>query len=275
MLAAKIRAKMAKSPENEVESLKAQLRRIEDLASKGLLRAEEAEEARTALRKRLLEALMPAEPAPRIPWRTRLWALGAMIVLVGSVAAYLMSGHAGLRRLSEQLLDEGKASVAKRAAAREETFEKLRASKAAAAASEGALPASAAGPAASAPASAAVATTALLDGRVALSPALAARVAREDALFIVVRLPEDPTGLPLAALRRQAGDLPLDFAIEPRDLVGDPARFAQARSVVVSARISKSGGGQPRKGDLTGEAPAVAPHASGVVVLVDRVVPGP
>jgi cytochrome c-type biogenesis protein CcmI len=266
---------MAKSPANEVESLKAQLRRIEDLASKGLLRAEEAEEARTALRKRLLEALMPAEPAPRIPWRARLWALVAMIVLVGSIAAYLMSGHAGLRRLSEELLDAGKASVAQRAAAREETFERLRASKAAAAASEVALPASAGGGAASAPAPAASGAAPLLDGHVALAPALATRVAREDALFIVVHLPEDPTGLPLAALRRQAADLPLDFAIEPRDLVGDPARFAQARSVVVSARVSKSGAGQPRPGDLTGEAVAVAPHARGVAIVVDHVVPGP
>jgi len=258
---------MAKSPQNEVESLKAQLRQIEDLASKGLLRAEEADEARTALRKRLLEALMPAAPAPRIAWRARLWALVAMAVLVGSIAAYLMSGHAGLRRLSEELLDAGKASVASREAAREDSFERLRASKAAAA---GASAAAAAGSGASPTAAAS-----LLAGRVTLDPVLASRVAREDALFIVVRLPEDPTGLPLAAIRRQAGDLPLDFTIGPNDLVGAPERLERASRVVVTARVSKSGAGQPRGGDLAGEAPAVAPHASGVAIVVDRVVPGP
>jgi len=273
---------MAKSPQNEVESLKAQLRQIEDLASKGLLRAEEADEARTALRKRLLEALMPAEPAPRIPWRARLWALGAMVVLVGSIAAYLMSGHAGLRRLSEDLLDAGKAAVAGRDARREETFERLRASKAAAA-SEAAVTGSSAGgqrvesgvrPEGQTPRSEEGAPGApLLAGRVSVDPALALRVAREDALFIVVRLPEDPNGLPLAAIRREAGDLPLAFTIESRDLLGDPHRFEQARRVIVSARVSKSGGGQPRPGDLAGEAPAVAPHASGLAIVVDHVVP--
>jgi len=257
---------MAKSPKNEVESLKAQLRQIEDLASKGLLRAEEAEEARTALRKRLLEALMPAEPAPRIPWRARLWALAAMAVLVGGIAAYLMSGHAGLRRLSEELLDAGKAKVASREAAREENFERLRATKAAAAGASAAAAASGSGSGAAAGAS-------LLAGRVTLDPALASRVAPEDALFIVVRLPEDPTGLPLAAIRRQAGDLPLDFRIVAEDLVGAPERLEQAPRVIVTARVSKSGAGQPRAGDLTGEAPAVAPHASGVAIVVDRVVP--
>jgi cytochrome c-type biogenesis protein CcmH len=264
--------KMAKSPQNEVESLKAQLRQIEDLASKGLLRAEEADEARTALRKRLLEALMPAEPAPRIPWRARLWALAAMAVLVGSVAAYLMSGHAGLRRLSEQLLDEGKASVARRDAAREETFERLRASKAAAAASQAASQ-SAAG--ASAGASATAAALPPLAGRVSLAPALAARIAREDALFIVVRLPEDPAGLPLATLRRTAGDLPLDFRITAEDLLGAPQRLEQAPRVVVTARVSKSGAGLARPGDLTGTSAPVSAHADGVPIVIDQVVPGP
>ena len=277
---------MAKSPENEVESLKAQLRQIEDLAGKGLLRAEEAEEARTALRKRLLEALMPAEPAPRIAWRARLWALAAMVVLVGSVGAYLLSGHAGLRRMSEELLDAGKASVARRDAAREDAFERLRARKAATASSaaqgSGADVSNEASRAAApdradagSPRASQAAAAPLLAGRVSLDAALASRVAPEDALFIVVRLPGDPTGLPLAAIRRQAGDLPLDFAIEARDLVGDPTRFDRAARVIVSARISKSGGGLPRPGDLTGEAPATAPRATGVAIVLDHVVPAP
>jgi cytochrome c-type biogenesis protein CcmH len=262
---------MAKDPKNDVESLKAQLRQIDDLVSKKLLREEEADEARTALRKRLLQALMPDVPAPRLPWRTRLWALGAMVVLVGSLAAYLMSGHAGLRRLSEELLDQGKASVAKHQAEREEVFERLRAGKAQASEAGGLFPASAG---ASAGGSGQAATAApLLAGHVELDPALAKRIAPEDALFIVVRLPDDPAGLPLAAIRRQAGDLPLSFEIGEHELVGAPARFAQAGRVVVSARVSKSGAGRASPGDLTGTARPAAPGSKDVAVVIDQVVP--
>jgi cytochrome c-type biogenesis protein CcmH len=263
---------MAKDPKNNIDSLKAQLRQIDDLASKGLLREEEADEARTALRKRLLEALMPDVPAPRLPWRARLWALGAMAVLVGSLAAYLMSGHAGLRRLSEELLDQGKSAVAKRQAEQQESLERLRADKARASDAAGLFPA---GEAASGGAGArdAAAAAPLLSGRVELAASLASKIAPEDALFIVVRLPDDPTGLPLAAIRRQAGELPFAFQVGEHELVGSPQRFAQAERVVVTARISKSGAGQAKPGDLTGTARPVAPGSKDVAVVIDQVVP--
>lgn len=252
--------------DDDVASLQAQLRRIDDFVAKGLMRAEEAEEARRSLRKRLLEAVVPDAPAPRLPWRVRFWAVLAMAALVAALGAYLLSGQAGLRRQSLEAIDAAKAARARREAAQSEAFARLRAEKAQAAgmASEASTPRPAQGPATVAP---------LLAGRVELSPSLRARARPADAVFVLVRLPDDPQGLPLAALRRTVADLPFDFTIREAELVGDERRFLQASQVVVTARVSKSGGGHPEPGDLDGAAAPVAPWSRGVVVRIDHALP--
>jgi len=248
---------------DDIASLQAQLRRVDDFVAKGLMRAEEAEEARTSLRKRLLEAVVPDAPVPRLPWRVRLWALLAMAVLVAALGAYLLSGQAGLRRESLQAIDAAKAARAQREVAQGEAFARLRAEKAQAA-GMASTARSTASPAAVAP---------LLAGRVELSPSLLGRMRSTDAVFVLVRLPDDPQGLPLAALRRTVADLPFDFTVREAELVGDENRFLQAREVVVTARVSKSGGGHPESGDLDGATAPVAPWSHGVVVRIDHAVP--
>ena len=274
----------------EAEKIQARLRQIDEYERKGLMRAEEAARTRAALQRRLLAVLMPDTPAPRVGWRVRLWAMVAMAVLVGSVSAYLASGHAGLRRQSEEMLDLGKVVAAQDEAARRERLARLRAGVSIAPDANGVFPqfpasgaTAASGPAATATAAAAPAAgksaddgvAPLLSGRVTLAPALKARVRDDDALFVTVRLPDDPTGLPLAQLRVDAVALPLDFDIGARALLGDATRFMQARSVVVTARISRSGAGAPRAGDLVGTSVPVPPWSGQVRVVVDRVVAGP
>jgi cytochrome c-type biogenesis protein CcmH len=248
------------------ESLQAQLRQVDDYERKGLLREEEAAAQRGALQRRLMAVVLPDTPAPRLGWRVRLRALGFMVVLVGSVTAYLLSGHAGLRRRSEEILDAGKAAAAQDAAARAERLARLRAGQPVAPDANGIFPESR-------PASGAAPDVApLLAGRVELAPELAGRVAPEDVVFVVVRPPGDPAGLPLAALRKQVADLPFEFRIGERELVGAPARFMQAGTVVVSARVSKTGSGLAQPGDLIGTATA-SPWQRGRVIVIDRAVP--
>ena len=247
------------------ESLQAQLRQVDDYESKGLLRAEEATSQRAALQKRLMAALLPDTPAPRLPWRAHLWAAVAVAVLVGSVSAYLLSGHAGLRRRSEEILDAGKVAAAQDAAARRERLERLRAGQPVAPDANGIFPTEA-------PASAAAAVAPLLAGRVELDPALASRAAPDDVVFVFVRLPDEPSGLPLAAIRKRVGELPFEFRIGERELVGAATRFVTAQRVVVTARVSKTGSGLAQPGDLAG-ASTTAPWASGVVVRITDVVP--
>ena len=269
----------------QVEAIQAKLRQIDDYVSKGLLRAEEAEAQRAALRKKLMQLLIPDTPAPKLPLRTRAWGLAAMLVLVGSATAYLLSGHAGLRARSELLLAQGKVAAAQDAQNRKERLERLRRGESLAPDAEGRFPSSseaasgtvsAAVPSSSATAAwmakmnQAAANAPLLSGHVELAQKFEGRVQSDDTVFIVVRTPEDPTGLPLAQIRVEVSNLPLDFNIGQREMIGSPDRFLHADKVIVSARVSRSGSGRVKPGDLTGQSAPVAPWYNNVHFTIDQ-----
>ena len=279
----------------QVEAVQAKLRQVDDYQSKGLLRAEEAEAQRTALMKKLMELLVPDTPAPKLPLRVRAWGAVAMLVLVGGFTAYLISGHAGLRARSELILAQGKIAAAQDAQNRRERLERLRRGESLApdqygrfAPASGAEPASmpasgslsaavpgsasAASPAASSTRIAAEAIAPLLSGRIVLDPKLEGRVASDDTVFVVVRTPDDPDGLPLAQIRVEVSNLPFDFNVGTREMIGSPERFMHADKVIVSARISKSGSGRVKPGDLVGQSAVVQPWANDVRFAIDKVV---
>ena len=271
----------------QVEAIQAKLRQVDDYQSKGLLRAEEADAQRTALRRKLMALLVPDTPAPRLPLRTRAWGAAAMLLLVGSFTAYLISGHAGLRARSELLLAQGRIANAQDAQARKERMERLRrgesiapdrfgrfpsetaAGAAPASASGSREPASGAG-AGSAASAAAEAIAPLLSGRIVLDPKFEGRVASDDTVFVSVRTPDDPTGLPLAQIRVEVSNLPFDFNVGMREMIGSPDRFMHADQVIVSARVSRSGSGRIKPGDLVGQSAVVRPWANGVKFTIDQ-----
>ena len=274
----------------QAETIQAKLRQIDDYQSKGLLRAEEADTQRAALMKRLMELLVPDIPAPPLPWRVRLWGAAAMLVLVGGFTAYLISGHAGLRARSEEMLAQGKIAAAQDAQLRRERMERIRNGESlapdqfgrfapASSAASGSTSASVSGSAATAASSGTTSTSAaaeaiapLLSGHIELDPKFEGRVASDDALFVTVRLPDDPTGLPLAQIRVEVSNLPFDFDIGTKEMIGSPERFMHAEKVVVTARISKSGSGRAKPGDLAGTSAVVAPWANNVRFVIDQVV---
>ena len=277
----------------QVEAVQAKLRQVDDYQSKGLLRAEEAEAQRAALMKKLMELLVPDTPAPKLPLRVRAWGAVAMLVLVGGFTAYLISGHAGLRARSELILAQGKLAAAQDAQNRKERLERIRRGDSlapdqfgrftpASGAESVALPASgslsaavsgsaAAGVASSASA-AAEAIAPLLSGRIVLDPKFEGQVASDDTVFVVVRMPTDPDGLPLAQIRVEVSNLPFDFNVGAREMIGSPERFLHADKVIVSARISKSGSGRVKPGDLVGQSAVVQPWANDVRFTIDKVV---
>ncbi len=274
----------------EIEAIQAKLRQVDDYQSKGLLRAEEAEAQRKALLRKLMQLVIPDTPAPRLPWRARAWAAGAMLVLVGAVTAYLLSGHAGLRRRSEVLLDQGRIAAAEDAQMRRERLERIRRGEslapdqygrfASGSAASGAAPASAAlasaastgakSASAAASAKAAADIAPLLSGRITLAPRFEGRVASDDTVFVIVRTPDDPTGLPLAQIRVEVSNLPFDFDIGPREMIGSTDRFLHADKVIVSARVSRSGSGRAKPGDLVGQSGVVAPWSNDVRFAIDQ-----
>ncbi|MEO5770747.1 MAG: hypothetical protein ABIQ29_01620, partial [Burkholderiaceae bacterium] len=91
-----------------------------------------------------------------------------------------------------------------------------------------------------APGKAASAAGARLSGTVTLAPALAANARPDDTLFVFARSADGPR-MPLAILRKQVKDLPLDFVLDDSMAMSPAARLSSAQRVVVGARISRAG----------------------------------
>ncbi|MBI2752404.1 MAG: c-type cytochrome biogenesis protein CcmI [Betaproteobacteria bacterium] len=110
-----------------------------------------------------------------------------------------------------------------------------------------------------------------LRGSVQLAPALAAKAAPTDTVFIFARAAAGPP-MPLAVLRKQVRDLPVAFALDDSMAMASGMRLSEFPRVVVGARISKSAGAAAQPGDLQGLSAPVANNAGGVSVVIDSVV---
>ncbi len=122
------------------------------------------------------------------------------------------------------------------------------------------------------PAPAPTATPVALTGEVRLSPALAARVAAGDVLFVFARAAHGPR-MPLAIVRRPVGEWPAAFSLDDSMAMAPNLKLSAFEQVVVSARISRSGHATPQPGDLIGQSAPVAPGVQGLRIVVDAVQP--
>ncbi len=111
-----------------------------------------------------------------------------------------------------------------------------------------------------------------ISGRVDLSPAFTSRVALSDTVFIFARAADGPR-IPLAVLRIPAKELPRNFTLDDSMGMAPSVKLSGANSVVVEARISKSGNAIPQPGDLFGRSAPVKPGASSLAITIDQVVP--
>lgn len=109
-------------------------------------------------------------------------------------------------------------------------------------------------------------------GRVSLAPALAAKAAATDTVFIFARAASGPP-MPLAVLRRQVKDLPLDFALDDSLAMAPNLKLSGFPEVIVGARVSRSGNATPQSGDLQGLSKPVKVGATGVAVVIDTALP--
>ncbi|MDH5339781.1 MAG: tetratricopeptide repeat protein [Rubrivivax sp.] len=123
-----------------------------------------------------------------------------------------------------------------------------------------------------APAAAAAAGGARVGGTVSLAAPLASQAAPDDTVFIFARAAQG-SRMPLAVLRRQVRDLPIQFSLDDSMAMSPAARLSTAPQVIVGARISKSGQAMPQPGDLLGETEPVAPGRLDLKIQIDRAVP--
>jgi cytochrome c-type biogenesis protein CcmH len=113
---------------------------------------------------------------------------------------------------------------------------------------------------------------AAISGRVDLSAALAPKVALSDTVFIFARAVDGPR-MPLAVLRIPAKELPRNFSLDDSMSMAPGAKLSSTASVIVEARISKSGNPIAQSGDLFGRSAPVKPGTAGILITIDEVVP--
>lgn len=121
-------------------------------------------------------------------------------------------------------------------------------------------------------ASAATAKAAHVSGTVKLAPALAARAAPDDIVFVLAR-PAQGSRTPLAAVRVRVKDLPLAFSFDDSMAMNPSAKLSDFAEVVVVARVSKSGNVVPQGGDLEGMSKPVRPGTTGIIVEIANAIP--
>jgi cytochrome c-type biogenesis protein CcmH len=138
---------------------------------------------------------------------------------------------------------------------------------AAGAAAPAAAPMPAQAPAAKADERVPAAAGAAVAGTVTLSAELKTKVSPEDVVFVFAR-PAEGSRMPLAILRKQVKDLPLQFSLDDSMAMSPAAKISTAGRVVVGARVSKSGQAMPQPGDLEGFSAPVTAGANGIKVEI-------
>jgi cytochrome c-type biogenesis protein CcmH len=115
----------------------------------------------------------------------------------------------------------------------------------------------------------------LVSGRVTLDASLAAKVSAGDTLFIFARAQEGPK-MPLAVLRLNAADLPMDFSLSDAMAMAPGMVLSGFTAVMVEAKISKAGTANRAAGDLIGIAGPVTPGsdaARNIKLVIKQVAP--
>lgn len=110
-----------------------------------------------------------------------------------------------------------------------------------------------------------------IKGRIDIAPALKARLAATDVLFLFARAGQG--GPPVAAIRATAGQLPLAFELDDSTAMNPGNALTQHKQVMLVARVSKSGNPMAQAGDFEGTVPNVKVGASGVEIVIDQVRP--
>jgi cytochrome c-type biogenesis protein CcmH len=107
-----------------------------------------------------------------------------------------------------------------------------------------------------------------VSGSVSLSPELAKLASPDDTVFIYARAADGGLRMPLAIQRIQVKQLPFSFLLDDSSSMSPAARISGVKSVIVSARVSKSGQATPTPGDLTGQSAPVEVGASGLTIEI-------
>jgi len=106
-----------------------------------------------------------------------------------------------------------------------------------------------------------------VSGTVRIADNLKARLAPDDVVFIFARAKDGPPA-PLAVLRKRAADLPVKFVLDDSMAMAPGMNLSRFSTVIVGARISKSGSAGRQPGDIEGFSPPVRTGATDIDVII-------
>jgi cytochrome c-type biogenesis protein CcmH len=108
-----------------------------------------------------------------------------------------------------------------------------------------------------------------LTGKVEIDPALRSQLSGSETVFIFVRAAQGPR-MPLVALRKQVSDLPISFSFDDASSLSPNRKLSSEQSVIVGARISKTGDAMPQPDDIQAMSSTVTPNAKGIQLRLKR-----
>ena len=111
--------------------------------------------------------------------------------------------------------------------------------------------------------------TTAISGTVSLAPGLAGESGPTDTLFVFAREMNGPP-MPVSIVRATKNELPFTFHLDDSTSLMPSRKLSDVGTVVIVARLSKSGQVMPQNGDLEGMSQPVKPGAKQIAVVIDR-----
>ena len=108
-----------------------------------------------------------------------------------------------------------------------------------------------------------------ISGKVIMGPSLAGKGSPTDTLFVFARETSGPP-MPVAIVRATKKDLPFTFRLDDSTSMMPSRKLSDVGTVVIVARLSKSGKAMPESGDLEGTSQPLKPGADGITIVIDR-----
>ena len=108
-----------------------------------------------------------------------------------------------------------------------------------------------------------------ISGTVTVAPSLAGKGSATDTLFVFAREVNGPP-MPVAIVRATKKDLPFAFRLDDSTSMMPSRKLSDVGTVVIVARLSKSGKAMPESGDLEGMSQPVKPGVDGITVVIDH-----
>ncbi|MGC4095979.1 MAG: c-type cytochrome biogenesis protein CcmI [Nitrospira sp.] len=108
-----------------------------------------------------------------------------------------------------------------------------------------------------------------ITGKVVLGPSFANKASLPDTLFVFAKDVAGPP-MPVSIVRASKKDLPFTFRLDDSTSPMPSRKLSDIDTVVIVARLSKSGKAMPESGDLEGMSQPVKPGTENITIVIDR-----